>query len=444
MEFIHKGNSIESVSFVGFGRSNAAVYAYLKKAYPFLKFSVRTEKEEKALPNEAEVFMKDEQFEKMTEDVFFISPAIRKDKAELNGKLLSSDAELFFERNESDCFGITGSDGKSTTSTLTAMMLGGKYQRSEAIGNIGKALCEALDGGNNTAYAVELSSFQLMDFSPKLKRAIITNITPNHLNWHTSYKEYASAKENVLRGAEQRVFSADSDAPAELIEKYGAFAIISTELTESELKRYKAQTYIYKIDDTIYIDGEKLISKEDFLRQEEYNLKNFMAAMALSYGSWDKDLIYKSAKSFPGLAHRCELCADFSSVKFYNSSIDSSPQRSLTTLSSHRGRFVAVLGGRTKMNNFDILREIIAKNAHALVLTGENRGEVHAKLSGIGVPIYVESDFKRAILCGAELAKKCGSLILSPASTSFDRFKSFEERGEYFRRIVSELHDKGF
>ena len=432
MAFIHKGKEIKSVSFFGFGKSNASVFEYLNKRYPELKFSAKPARKGEKLPGDIRILKASDDF---SEDLVFVSPSIRRDSPELLGKLLSSDAELFFEQNKSEVFAVTGSDGKSTTVTLSALLTS-----SPAIGNIGIPFTRALENGKTQRYVTELSSFQLMNFAPKSKRAIITNISENHLDWHLSYDEYISAKENVLKNTEEPVFFLDSDKSFELYFRNKASILASPKLSESEIRKHKAQTYIYIKDGAIYANGERLIGLSELSLRGEHNVKNFLSAIALTYGFFDKSNLMRVAQDFHGLPHRFELADEVLGVKFYNSSIDSSPARSFVTLSSCTFPYVLIMGGRTKMRNFEILADILEKNSHALVLIGENQCEIYEKLKSLRVPIYKETSLESATKKAYELAKGVCDVILSPASVSYDAFSDFEKRGEAYRLAIRKIN----
>lgn len=443
MAFIHKGKTIKSVGFFGFGKSNRAVYKYLNENHPDLSFTVRVSSNEKDLPENAIIFKGENVFKNLYEDLIFVSPSVRRDKREFRAKLLSSDAELFFEKNTHDVFAVTGSDGKSTTTTLTKKLLEGGYKESFAVGNIGVPFSSMINYHGSCAFAAELSSFQLMNFAPQSRRALITNITPNHLDWHSSYEEYISAKENALKNTKEAVLYIEDNLSLTLAKRYTPYAIASIKLTESDIKKYNAQTYVYIKNDAIYVNGEEFIKRTDILRNETCNLKNFVSAIALCYGFFDKSKLLEVAQSFSGLPHRFELVMGNSGYKVYNSSIDTSPQRSFSTLSSKNGEYVLIMGGRTKMKNFEILRNLIEKNAHALVLTGENRYEIYEKLKPISTSVYLEENFNSAVKLAQALADNKCDIIFSPASTSFDAFENFEKRGEAFKLALRST-EKGF
>ena len=444
MAFWHKEKLIKSATLFGFGKSNRAVFEYLCKKHPELKITLRLQKNEAALPNGIEVFKEDRIFERFDEDLAFISPSLRRDAPRFQGKLLSSDAELFFEKNERTVFAITGSDGKSTTTTLAKMLLATVYENAYAIGNIGIPFTEALSYPQDSVFSAELSSFQLMNLAPKSKRAIITNITPNHLDWHNSFEEYVTAKENVLKNCDEAVLFLENDLSFDILKRYKVSAIASATLSEKEIKKFEAQIYVYIKDSSIYANGEKLLELSAILRGEHHNVKNFLSALALTYGYFDKSKISAIAKGFCGLPHRFEQVIATDGFSVFNSSIDSSPQRTLATLTSQKTPFVLIMGGRTKMKNFEILRYIIEKNAHALVLTGENRYQIYEALNGISTKIYVEENFYSAVEIALTLAKGRCNLIFSPASTSYDSFENFEKRGEAFALAARNIYEKNF
>ncbi len=442
MAFFHKGKNIKTVAFFGFGKSNRAVFECLSRRYPDLKFTVRLSGAARDLPKCARIFENERAFEDFSEDVVFVSPSVRRDRREFSGKLLSSDAELFFEKAPKNVFAVTGSDGKSTTSYLANELLKTSFKASYAIGNIGTPFTSALDFAEDFAYAAELSSFQLMDFAPPSRRAVITNITPNHLDWHKSFEEYVCAKENVLKNTREPVFFIDDDICRELSKKYPPRIVASFALSKSEIMQHKAQTYIYIDEGSVYANGERLLAISDILRKEEYNLKNFLSAIALCYGFFEKRELLRIAKSFSGLPHRFELVFELDGIKFFNSSIDSSPQRTHATLSAYKAPFVLLMGGRTKMKNYEILCDAIEKNAHALVLTGENRNEIYEKIKPTSAPVFIEENFEAAVECAYNLAKNNCDLIFSPASVSFDAFDNFEKRGEAFYSALKKIRNR--
>ncbi len=438
MPFIHKGKEIKSAALIGFGKSNRSVFDYITSHYPDVKLTVRT-KEQIDAPIGTRQFFGENIFSELLEDALFISPSVRRDLPKLFGKLLSSDTELFFEKNEKDVFAVTGSDGKSTTTALSALLLKSTYKNAYPVGNFGDPFTRHIDDEADTAYAAELSSFQLMYSSPKSKRALINNISKNHLNWHKDYDEYISAKENIIKNSAEAVFGLDSPITRKIAKSTAAYAVFSSELGERDIKAYNSQIFVYIKGGFVCRNGERILPIEKIRRSEKHNIQNLLAAVSLTDGYFNTGHLLHVASSFSGLEHRFELISSSCGISFYNSSIDTSPERTAVTVRALKSPAVVLLGGRTKNKNYEILREALSEISHAIVLTGENRYEIKDALLGIDVPIYMIEDFKDAVISAAELARTSGSLLFSPASVSFDRFQSFEERGNEFKRIIKTL-----
>ncbi len=440
MVFLHWGRCVESVGLVGFGISNRGVFSYLSRRYPKLCFTVRSDAPQE-LPRGVRGFFGARQFDELHEDILFLSPTVRADRAELasaeaRGVHLTSDASFFCDNTRGTLFAITGSNGKSTTTHLTKRLLEGAFDSAYAIGNIGEAMTPHLGDAGHCAYAAELSSFQLMRLRPVARRAAIVDLTPSHLNWHTSFAEYAAAKENALAGAEERVLPV-KPALREAARRYHCFARYSAELDEKEMLHCGAELAIYLRDGAICANGKPLIELAALGRREKHNIENLMAAMALAYGYYDEAQLYEVARSFRGLPHRFELIGRVGETELYDSSIDTSPERTRTTLEALHGKCVLLLGGRSKAHNYEILCEALRQKCTAAVIFGENRDELHAALCGAEIPLELADSLDDAFARALPLAAACKKLLLSPASTSYDGFKSFEERGARFKELAT-------
>ena len=438
---------IRALGFFGLGISNAALSKFIKKNYPEVQLTLYSDAPTTAV--DASLFdaiYKGGALIGAKEDAVMLSPSVRRDRPEVlsaksRGVLISSETEFFFERYGGDGFAISGSDGKSTTTALTALLLKERYSDAMALGNIGKPLTEGIE---TSAAAIELSSFQLTDTVPKLKRATVTNITPNHLNWHKDYREYREAKENLYRAARERVFNCDCPEVKGFIKKYDAFALYSIRSSEEALKSLsKAEVYLTVSDGYIIANGERLLSLSRLKLCGEHNIKNMMAAIALTFGLVSRAHVEEVAESFGGLRHRNELIGSYLGVSYYNSSIDSSPARTVTTVRSHREPLTLILGGRSKGLDYAPLAPIIEKRVGAVIITGENRGEILKALSTVsGVNIHEADTLADAVHLARKITEPGASVLLSPASTSFDAFRNFEERGEVFTNIVKEIFSK--
>lgn len=402
----------------------------------------------------------------LCEDVIFRTPGMRPDLPEFRaaierGALITSEMELFFELTPATIIGITGSDGKTTTTTLTCKMLEaqcarGGENRVWVGGNIGEPLLPRTGEMKKGDFAVvELSSFQLQTMKKSPCRAAITNITPNHLNWHIDMPEYIDAKLKICTnpGIEQLAVNKENAVTESVgirskVENLMFFSsrAYSYDDTVPKSKHGKARA-IFERDGVIYIsDGkveESLLKTADILLPGRHNVENYMTAMANVYGLVDKEVFTEIAKTFGGVEHRLEFVRELDGVKYYNSSIDSSPTRTAAALSALDVKPVVICGGSDKNVSFDTLAMALARSAAGVVLTGETAPKIRAAIESSiecrisGLVVTEESDFEAAVCRARELAKAGGIVLLSPACASFDRFKNFAERGEVFKSIVN-------
>ncbi|MBQ8416557.1 MAG: UDP-N-acetylmuramoyl-L-alanine--D-glutamate ligase [Clostridia bacterium] len=397
----------------------------------------------------------------INESIIFRSPGLRPDLPELaqalqNGAILTSEMELFLELTPATVLGVTGSDGKSTTTTLTALMLEAECKkrgvgRVFVGGNLGTPLLPRVKEMTEADFAVvELSSFQLQTLRRSPARAALTNITPNHLNWHTDMAEYISAKTNIfshapntalITNAENEIsFSLSRDYPGDLT------LFSSVKQSHADFSLEKGNSAIYRRDGMIlFWDGKHetpVLPTKEILLPGRHNVENYMTAYGLCRPFVSCETVKEIAKSFTGVPHRLERIRIHEGVTYYNSSIDSSPTRTAAALSALREKPIVICGGRDKGIPFEPLAKALAERAKAVILTGEAAPKIKAVLrdteavqSG-ALPVWEESDFKEAVLLSRKLAKAGDTVLLSPACTSFDAFKNFEERGDAFRRIV--------
>ena len=452
-KLIYKSREINTIGFFGLGRSNIGMLSFFKRKYPYIDFVLRIDKPLSDENPHREFFKRviigAPAARDFYEDVVFLSPSVRRERLSVKSSntLFSSDAEFFTEHTHSDVYAITGSDGKSTTVTLCQKLLSSVYSESFAIGNIGEAMTPFIDKGEDTAAVCEFSSFQLSYFSPHVKRALITNITKNHLDWHSSYEEYIDAKENVYRNAQGVVINADCALSSSIGSRYSIFSVYSATKDIRELAlKYKSQNYVYIKDNTFFHNGKPLLNADNIVCHGYHNVINFLAATATCCDMDIKDALTATAKTFNGLKHRCQTVARINGVDFIDSSIDSSPMRTATTLSSLPDGLIIILGGKSKGLGFSELIPILFKKAKAVFLTGETGKEIYELIDSEQkrqhAPLYYAyfPDFDQAVISAATYASSGDKLILSPASTSFDRFKSFEERGTYFENLINNFH----
>lgn len=440
---------IRSVGFLGLGKSNLGVLEYLSAHTSELSVTVRSNAPvEVGLYKPNRVLIGKDSLRSIDEDILFVSPSARRDikeleKARERGVILSSDAELFFENTDSDVFAVTGSDGKSTTTYLASRLLTDSYKETVAFGNIGRAMSPYLDGADGAAYVAELSSFQLMYMKPKSERCIITNITKNHLNWHTSFEEYINAKRNVLENSKKRIISYDCEISRRIARDYSIFAAFSAKNDEKKLKKLiNAELYVTLSDGAIRVSGEPVLWVRDVKARGYHNILNFMGAIATCYGLYKKETLTALAGEFGGLPHRCELVGTLRGVSYYDSSIDSSPKRCAATLGMLSGKVIVILGGRSKGLDFSELMPTLEKKAKLAIITGECQREIEdaavafRNATGLYIPYKLTDNFYDAVDYAVKTAEPGDKVVLSPAATSYDNFANFEERGDAFKLFL--------
>ena len=354
------------------------------------------------------------------------------------GAEVTSEMEVFFEVCPCTLLAVTGSDGKTTTTTLISEMLKAAGKTVWLGGNIGTPLLPLVREMKETDYAVvELSSFQLMDMKRSPARAVITNLAPNHLDIHKDMAEYIEAKTNIFRYQDERgllILNADN-------------AITSGFRGNGTTRFFSRQKEadVCVTDGVICRHGEKVLPVEDILIPGVHNVENYMAAIAMVEGLVDDETIRHVAKTFGGVEHRIELVRVKDGVKFYNDSIASSPSRTIAGLRSFRSKVILIAGGYDKHIPYDVLGPEICKHVKKLFLGGATGEKIRQAV--ISCPEYDSQkleimdcgSFEPAVRAAAAAAKAGDVVLMSPASAAFDQFKNFMVRGEYYKKLVKEL-----
>ncbi len=395
-------------------------------------------------------------------DFVFRSPGFRPDlpaltEARDRGAIVTSEMEMFLDNRPCGVIGITGSDGKTTTTTLISEILRRALEKTGANvflgGNIGEPMLYRIDRMTERDLAVvELSSFQLMSVRRAPDVAVITNITPNHLNWHTDMEEYIAAKAKVLDGAARAVLNYENEITRALAKNAPCPVTLFAHdrIPDSALRA--EDSAVYEEDGMIVFrffgetEAYPILPVSDILLPGRHNVENYMAAIAAVRGYADPDTIAEVARTFGGVPHRLQLVYEKDGVSYYNSSIDSSPTRTAAALSAMKDRsLIVILGGYDKNIPFAPLADALFAhgNIRAAVLTGATAEKIDAAIGAHpengAFPVLHESDFTKAVHLAAETAKKGDAVLLSPACASFDAFANFEKRGERFAEIVRAL-----
>jgi UDP-N-acetylmuramoylalanine--D-glutamate ligase len=434
----------KKVGFIGLGVSNTPILRLLLQAG-----AVCSVRDMKALPpEEAEALTREgvaihcgeTYLEGIDEEYLFLSPAVRSDlpklaEAKERGTVLTNEMEEFFRLCPCPIIAVTGSDGKTTTTTLIAKLLEAEGKTVHLGGNIGRNLLCELDAMTKDHFAVvELSSFQLMKMTRSPMIAVVTNISPNHLNWHVDMEEYVSAKESIFlfQQAENKL----------IVNKDDSYAARCASKAKGKVKftsgKEKADVWF---DERGIYRGETLVVKDTEIRLVGiHNRYNYAQAICATEGLVSDEVIRKVARDFGGVEHRCEFVREKDGVKYYNSSIDSSPTRTAACVNSFKVPLVVICGGYDKNIPLEPLGELFPGRVKHAVLCGATSEKIQKVLDAVGYTAYTRvSDFEEAVKTASFLAEAGDCVVLSPAAASFDMFKNFAVRGETFKKLVQEL-----
>ena len=381
--------------------------------------------------------------EGLSADVVFRTPGMHPNIPALQqlregGAQVTSEMEVFFAVCPCTLLAVTGSDGKTTTTTLIAEMLKSAGKKVWLGGNIGTPLLPLCDQMEADDYAVvELSSFQLMDMTRSPHVAVVTNLAPNHLDVHKDMAEYVEAKKNIFRfqgKADVLILNADND--------------ITDSFTGcGETKKFSRQGMgdLFIRDGIICRGDREILNTEDILLPGVHNIENYMAAILAVEGLVGDDVIRQVAKNFGGVEHRIELVRVKDGVRFYNDSIASSPSRTIAGLLSFPEKVLLIAGGYDKHIPYGILGPCICRHVKKLFLGGATGPQIRQAVENCpdyqpGFPEIVDcKDFTEAVYASAKAAEPGDVVLMSPASAAFDQFKNFMERGKYFKQLIKEL-----
>jgi len=385
----------------------------------------------------------------LTEDIIFRTPGMRPDLPQLTaavarGSIITSEMEVFFEVCPCPMIAVTGSDGKTTTTTIIAELLRAAGKTVHLGGNIGHPLLAETGTMAETDIAVlELSSFQLMTMRKSPKIAVLTNLAPNHLDVHKDYAEYIAAKENNFTHQSTKdiaVFNADN-----------ADSVTSAQKAVGRVRWFSRQK---ELKEGVFLRGSEIMVRHDGTERVVmtigdiklpgvHNIENYMAAIAAVDGLVEDETIRDFARTFGGVEHRIELVRTRNGVRWYNDSIASSPSRTIAGLRAFPEKVILIAGGKDKGIPYDEIGPVINEHVKQLILCGATAGVIRAATEQAenfaDLPILEAQDYHEAVAMADQAACEGDVVILSPASTSFDRFANFMERGRVFKQIVNEL-----
>lgn len=384
-------------------------------------------------------------------DVIFRTPGLLPTDPHLvaareHGATVTSEMEAFFQLCPCRTIGITGSDGKTTTSSIIAELLKAGGKRVHLGGNIGKPLLtEIPDIHPDDVAVLELSSFQLHSINIRPDVAVITNVSPNHLDKHPTYEDYIESKKRIFHnqtGDDLLVLNRDNGITARFAEEAGSRVVQFSH-------RETVKNGVFCRDGMLYYSHdyavEAIIPETEILLPGEHNVENYMAAFAAVDGLVSPEMCRKVARTYGGVRHRLELIRKLDGVSYINDSIATSPTRTIAGLRAMRTKPILIAGGHDKHVSFDRLADEIAERVKALYLTGDTAEQIEKAVrksvffDPSRLPIYVVPDLKTAVEEARAHSIPGDVVLLSPACSSFDRFKNFAERGDTFRKIVLEF-----
>ncbi len=443
----------KTVAVCGIGKNNTpVVFQLLKHGANVIACDKRTRKELGKTADELEksgavLQLGEHYLSTLNADYILRTPGMKPylpefEKARNEGKTVTSEMELFFDCCPAPIYSVTGSDGKTTTTTIIAGLLEKSGKTVHLGGNIGRPLLpivEEIDAGD--VAVAELSSFQLTRMQQSPHVAVVTNIAPNHLDWHTDMQEYIDAKKNLIRfqnESDRAVLNADNEQTAEFSKDCRGEVWFF-----SRKKAVKRGTYLGK-DGVLY--GTDGATTTPILRAEEinlpgvHNIENYLAAFAAVWGIVSVEAMAEYARTFGGVAHRCELVRTLGGVKWYNDSIGSSPSRTIAGLKAFDRKVILIAGGYDKHISYEPLGPVAADTVKTAILLGATAKAIESSIRACSdLPIIPVANMQEAVKTAKELAKTGDIVFLSPASASFDMYKNFEERGNHFKDLVNAL-----
>ena len=448
----------KTVAFIGIGTSNLPlIKLFADKGARVLAcdrkdFEALGENGVKAKEYGAELILGDGYLNDIEADVVFRSPGTPFYKEELTklrecGTVLTSEMEVFFDLCPCHTIAVTGSDGKTTTTTIISEILKAAGKTVHLGGNIGKPLLPEIESVRPDDFAVvELSSFQLISMRKSPDVAVVTNLAPSHLDIHKDMQEYVAAKRNIV--LHQNAFSkAVLNRDNEIADGFSADV-------RGRLAHFSVKEKLYN---GAYLDGTKIVYSDygkvteimdfrDIKIPGMHNVENYLAAVSAVWGLVGVDDIVHVAKTFGGVAHRAEFVREVKGVKYYNDSIASSPTRTaLGTLSLYDEKIIIIAGGYDKHIPYEPLGPVINSKVKTLILLGATAPKIEAAVKGAdnydpaAINIINVTNMEEAVAAAAREAREGDIVSLSPASASFGLYKNFEERGNHFKAIVNGL-----
>ena len=463
------GVGISNIPLIGF-LLDAGVKVTARDKKPMEKLAANPKLDVEGLQKRGVTFVTgDAYLENITDEIVFKSPGVRYDKPEIleavkNGALITSEMEAFLSLCPSKVIAVTGSNGKTTTTTLISEILKNAGHRVFVGGNIGRPLLSQISEITPEDFTVlELSSFQLHTVNRFENKGlpfahisfptvgVITNISPNHLDWHTDMDEYADSKRAVFTHMAKGGTVVTNRISDDYCARYAKEAEAegrTVRLFSAHDGEFSHGACLANDGERILIDGKCVLTRSDIILPGLHNVENYMTAILATRDYVTDEAIVKTARTFPGVPHRMEFVAKKNGVTFYNGSIDSSPSRTVAALScfgeAYDGKICLILGGYDKHIPFEPIAEPILKKRIRCFIAGATADAITSAIKAsplytVDAPLTRCVNFDDAVKAAAAAAKDGDIVLLSPACASFDEFDNFEQRGERYKKIVEEI-----
>ena len=444
----------KTVTFCGIGRSHMPLIRLFQEKGALVSARDKRSLEElgdngKALQEwGVQLILGENYLEDLREDIIFRTPGMKYhlpqlEAARKRGAAVTSEMEVFFQLCPCKIYAVTGSDGKTTTTSIIAELLKAQGKTVHLGGNIGKPLLPEIESIQPEDCAVvELSSFQLISMRESPDVAVVTNLSPNHLDVHKDMQEYIDAKKNILlhQGAFSRtVLNAGNEITASFAPQVRGDCWMFR-------RGAPVERGVWCDGETIYVHGQALLPISQIRIPGWHNVENYMAAIAAVWGDVEPQTIRRVAENFAGVEHRAEFVRELRGVKYYNDSIATSPTRVISgMLSLFPQKILLIAGGYDKHIPFEPLGPAVCEKVKTLILLGDTAQKIQDAVQAApqyqeGCPEILRVDnMEQAVAAAAAHAQPGDIVSLSPACAAFDLYPNFEVRGRHYKDIVNGL-----
>lgn len=457
LEEFYKSIKGKKISMLGIGKSNTPLAITFSKkgaivtAHDKRNFEKLGEAGTQLKNAGVKLCLGDDYLKNLDADIIFRTPGMKYYLEELtearkNGAVITSEMEVFFDVCPCKIIAVTGSDGKTTTTTVISEMLKKQGFNVHIGGNIGIPLLPEIDSFSKDDIAVvELSSFQLISMRRSPDIAVVTNLSPNHLDMHKDMQEYIDAKKNIFlhqNGFGKTVLNKDNDITSSFADETRGKTLFF-----SRKEKVKLGSYLDG-DKLMYSDGEKpteVMTCSDIFLCGMHNVENYMTAICAVWGLVSPENMKYVAKNFHGVEHRIEYIRELEGVTYYNDSIATTPTRTMAGLNAFNEKVILIAGGYDKKIPFDVMGSKVVEKVKTLILIGVTAKKIEEAVKKApnyseGCPKIIHAvTLQEAVDIAHSEAKNGDIVTLSPACASFDMFKDFETRGEVFKDMVNSL-----